>query len=133
MILYLYKSLVCIKCGRYKTAISSNFKELLTHSLLSMRSELWRRCSSTAWYSPFEKSKNSKIGLGTYVRNHLNFHLKPVPSKNIENWRSFSILSLYIFEKKNFWILGNPLFRHLILNFLFFESIHIILRIIIRQ
>ena len=33
---------------------------------------------------------------------YVSFHLRPVLSKNIENWRSFSILSVDIFEKKYF-------------------------------
>ena len=32
----------------------------------------------------FEIQKNSKIGLCNYVRKHVIFHLKAVPSKNIE-------------------------------------------------
>ena len=43
-----------------------------------------------------------KVRKTSYVRNHLSFHLRPVLSKNIENWRSFSILSVEIFEKKYF-------------------------------
>jgi len=36
-----------------------------------------------------------------YVRNHVSFHLKPVPSKNIENWRSPSILNAGILKKRS--------------------------------
>ena len=42
----------------------------------------------------------------SYVWKHVGFHLKPAPSKNIENWQSISILNIRIFEKKvifGFW------------------------------
>ena len=42
---------------------------------------------SIFWVKIFSSYKKSKIGLGNYVRNHVIFHLKPVPSKNIEKWR----------------------------------------------
>ena len=57
-----------------------------------------------ALYRPLRR--NRKIGKTSYVRNHLSFHLRPVLSKNIENWRSFSILSVDIFEKKYFFDFG---------------------------
>ena len=44
--------------------------------------------------------RNYKIEKISYVRNHVIFHLKPVPSKNIEKWRSY-ILNERNFEKKN--------------------------------
>ena len=35
------------------------------------------------------KNRNQKFHKRNYVRNHVSKRLKPVPSKNIENWRSF--------------------------------------------
>ena len=54
------------------------------------------------------------------MRNHVSFHLRPVPSKNIENWRRNSILSVDIFEKKYFLDFGkSPISTPDFQNFIF--------------
>ena len=42
---------------------------------------------SIFWVVKIRNLKKSKIGLHTYVRKVVFFHLSPVPSKNIEKWR----------------------------------------------
>ena len=64
--------------------------------------------------------QNCKIEKTSYVRNHVSFHLRPVPSKNIENWRRNSILSVDIFEKKYFLDFGkSPISTPDFQNFIF--------------
>ena len=71
-----------------------------------------------ALYRPLRR--NRKIPKTSYVRNHVSFHLRPVSSKNIENWRSFSILNVDIFEKKYFLDFGkSPISTPDFQNFIF--------------
>ena len=75
-------------------------------ALESFRREIFRK----KWVSGVPQDPlgpNRKIKKKTsYVRNHLSFHLRPVSSKNIENWRRNSILRVDIFEKKYFLYFG---------------------------
>ena len=52
--------------------------------------------------------KNRRNRLCTYVRNWNIFHLRPVPSKNIENCALENFLKKIFFEKKNSRFRGFP-------------------------
>ena len=75
--------------------------------------------------------KNYDISLCQYVRNWNIFHLRPVPSKNIENCALENFLKKIFFEKKNFGVSGIPQKRKRVKKFWFQKSIGIILMVIL--
>ena len=76
-------------------------------------------------------SKNRRNRLCTYVRNWNIFHLRPVPSKNIENCGTPVLLKKIIFEKKIFGVSEIPPKRKKLKIFWFWKSIGIIPKVIL--
>ena len=80
---------------------------------------------------PHSLGINLQNWLNSYLGNWDIFHLRPVPSKNIENCALENFLKKIFFEKKFFGVSGIPRNRKGVKNFWFQKSLGIILMVIL--